>query len=96
MINVNTLKIKVKSEQYYKNTLSGVIGSSSGNGWHLWNGLCPFHTDRKAGSFYINKRTGAFKCFSCGASGGDIIDFQKQKYNQSFTEAVNTLKGELS
>lgn len=32
--------------------------------------LCPFHDDRHAGSFYVNPKTGWYKCFACDASGG--------------------------
>ncbi|MCP4355736.1 MAG: hypothetical protein GY793_08945, partial [Proteobacteria bacterium] len=37
----------------------------------------PFHADKKAGSFYINARNGAFKCHSCGAKGGSLLAFEK-------------------
>lgn len=39
-------------------------------------GICPFHTDKKIGSFKVNISKGMFKCFSCGMSG-DSIDFVK-------------------
>ncbi len=54
-------------------------------------GLCPFHNDQKAGSFFINSLKGAFKCFSCGASGGDIIAYTQKKYEISFLEACQRL-----
>jgi DNA primase len=57
-------------------------------------GLCPFHADRNAGSFYINATNGAFKCFSCDAMGGDIIEFTKKKYELSFTEALHKLSND--
>lgn len=55
-----------------------------------WNegGLCPFHDDNKSGSFFISLTTGAYICYSCGASGGDIITFTEQRYNISFQEAL--------
>lgn len=31
--------------------------------------LCPFHDDKKAGSFFINIQSGMYHCFSCGAKG---------------------------
>jgi hypothetical protein len=31
--------------------------------------LCPFHDDRRAGSFSVSTRTGLYNCFSCGARG---------------------------
>jgi DNA primase len=48
-------------------------------------GLCPFHEDAKAGSFYIHLQEGAFKCFSCGAKGSDIISYI------TFTQALEKL-----
>jgi DNA primase len=58
-----------------------------------WNegGLCPFHADRKPGSFYVNLSTGAYKCFSCGAKGGDIIAFTKAVHGLSFPDALTKL-----
>lgn len=57
-------------------------------------GLCPFHEDRNAGSFYINACNGGYKCFSCGAKGGDIIAFIQQKYSLSFREALCKLQSD--
>ncbi|NLN92712.1 MAG: hypothetical protein GX130_05290 [Candidatus Hydrogenedens sp.] len=56
-------------------------------------GLCPFHNDTHPGSFAINMESGAFYCFSCGASGGDIIDFHRQLNGLSFIDAVDELEG---
>lgn len=54
------------------------LGRPSGHGgWHQWNGLCPFHADKKPGSFYVNLNTGAFKCHSCGAKGGSLAAFER-------------------
>ena len=54
-------------------------------------GLCPFHDDQRVGSFKVNLGNGAFKCFSCGASGGDIIDFRMQRDGLSFRDALTSL-----
>lgn len=54
-------------------------------------GFCPFHNDRKAGSFFISSLNGAFKCFSCGASGGDVIAYTQKKYELTFLEAYQRL-----
>ncbi len=51
---------------------------------------CCFHED-KTPSLRLNVVTGAFRCFSCGARGGNIIAFQCQHYHQSFREAVEAL-----
>ena len=55
-------------------------------------GLCPFHEDKSAGSFYINASTGAFKCFACGAKGADIIAYVMQRDGIPFVEALDVLE----
>lgn len=61
--------------------------------WKL-AGLCPFHADRHSGSFFIQGNSGAFRCFSCDAKGGDIIAFIQKKYEMSFKEAIKKLKSD--
>jgi len=60
---------------------------------HEWNngGLCPFHNDGKPGSFHVNVKSGGYKCFSCGAKGGDVIAFTMDVYGLSFPEALAKL-----
>jgi DNA primase len=58
--------------------------------WKL-AGLCPFHDDHRAGSFYINDTSGGYNCYACENSGGDIIAFTQMKYGLSFVEAVRKL-----
>lgn len=65
-------------------------GSAARHDW-VDGGLCPFHADNKPGSFKINLLTGAFRCFSCGTSGGDIIAFTILLYELSFPEALAKL-----
>lgn len=49
---------------------------------------CVFHTDRSP-SLSLDLATGKYHCFGCGASGGDILDFQRALYpEQSFAEAL--------
>ena len=57
---------------------------------HGWvdGGLCPFHYDKRPGSFYISLDTGGFNCYSCGARGGDIIDFLQLRDEVTFPEAL--------
>lgn len=57
-------------------------------------GLCPFHDDGSAGSFKVNLESGAYKCFSCGATGGDIISFTQTRCDISFKEAMEKLRNE--
>jgi hypothetical protein len=64
--------------------------------WKQWTcgGLCPFHKDKRQGSFWINISSGAYKCFSCGAKGGDVIAFVCQKYSLRFKQALDRLQNE--
>ena len=57
-------------------------------------GTCPFHEDRNPGSFKVNLETGAFKCWSCGAKGGDIIAFLQKKEGIGFVEVLERLGNE--
>ena len=61
-----------------------------------WNdgGLCPFHSDKKPGSFYVNIETDAYKCFSCGAAGSDVIAFTMNLYGIQFIESLELLTRE--
>ena len=43
------------------------------DGW-TQNFMCPFHED-KNGSFGVNLKSGAFRCFGCTAQGGSVLDF---------------------
>jgi DNA primase len=61
-----------------------------------WNdgGLCPFHHDNKPDSFRVNLISGAYKCFACGAAGGDIVAFVMALYAMQFAEALAKLADE--
>lgn len=85
------VKKNISPSKYYASILGGKIGKHSGHGWYAWRGLCPFHADTLAGSFYIHAATGAFKCFSCGAKGGDILAFHMQLKGCSFTDACKQI-----
>ena len=96
MHKLDTIKQNYSPDAYYAKSLLGKWGKSTGNGWFMWDGLCPFHKDKKSGSLVINRMTGAFKCFSCGASGGDIINFHQKYHFVTFSEALNQLLEGLS
>lgn len=49
---------------------------------------CCFHDD-KIPSLSINMIEGYFRCFACGAKGGDLLSFHRLRYKFSFVEAVN-------
>lgn len=87
----NTIRLKKLIDPIDFYTHEGQEIASRGQGKWKLAGLCPFHEDRNAGSFYINIVNGAFHCFSCNASGGDIISFVQKKYEMSFREVLEKL-----
>jgi len=89
-IDINILKSNIDPYQFYHSEQNLQNFSSKSGGWAI-AGLCPFHDDRNAGSFKVNLETGAFKCWSCGASGGDIIAFLQKRDDLSFLEALQKL-----
>lgn len=92
-ITAQQIKAGTTPERYYNAHLIGTFGKPTGCGWHLWNGLCPFHADIRPGSFVINKSSGAFRCFSCRASGGDIIAFHMKRHEIGFKDALIQIGG---
>lgn len=57
-------------------------------GWARPKAGCPFHESSSKASFAVNLDSGGFFCFSCGASGGDVIAFVRQRYGLSFPDAL--------
>ena len=90
--NIETLKMRLSPARYFELSLEGQIGKPTGQDWYHWNGLCPFHEDRRPGSFVVNKASGAFRCFSCGAKGGDIIAFHMLRQGKTFHETLAELR----
>lgn len=64
------------------------------SGKWMEGGICPFHNDKKPGSFYVSLQSGGYQCYSCGAKGGDIIAFTMAKYGLPFREALEKLSKE--
>lgn len=52
--------------------------------------LCVFHPDHRP-SLRINRHTGAFRCFSCGAHGPDIVAFVMLRDGLTFPQAAREL-----
>lgn len=52
--------------------------------------LCPFHADTRP-SLRVNAETGAYRCMSCGASGGDVLSFHRRRHIVGFVEAAKAL-----
>lgn len=87
-IDTRVLKDQIDLRSFYGQELDAQLFRH--HGW-CDGGLCPFHEDKSAGSFKVNLSSGAFRCFSCSKSGGDVIDFVQLKYGLSFKEALNYL-----
>ncbi|MEP6605586.1 MAG: CHC2 zinc finger domain-containing protein [Nitrosospira sp.] len=83
------IKQYIPPAEFYRTELSAMPPLRK-HGWHD-GGLCPFHDDKRTGSFHVNLETGAFKCFSCGAKGGDIVTFIQQRDALTFNEALQKL-----
>lgn len=52
--------------------------------------LCPFHEDTRP-SLRVHVASGAYRCMSCGASGGDVLDFHRRRHGPGFVEAAREL-----
>lgn len=59
-------------------------------GWARPKAGCPFHESTSKASFAVNLNTGGFFCFSCGAKGGDVLDFLKLR-GMDFKTAAKSL-----
>lgn len=90
--SLQNVKAYIHPVDFYRSELPS-MPPCRGSGWRD-GGLCPFHSDKHAGSFRVNLETGAFLCFSCGSKGGDIIAFIQQRDSISFPEAVQKLTDE--
>ncbi|MHA1575694.1 MAG: CHC2 zinc finger domain-containing protein [Alphaproteobacteria bacterium] len=78
----------ISAKRYYYREVKKLSRPTKSDGWGIC--LCCFHDDHNP-SLAVNLHHGGFKCFSCGVSGS-MINFQMKKYNQSYKDAVNTLK----
>ncbi len=74
--------------EYYAANLSRLTPGR--NGWGM--ALCPFHADKNP-SLAVNLDKGAFKCFSCGAMGGGLIDFYIKRHGVDFKTALQAIGG---
>lgn len=59
--------------------------------WTNVPALCPFHADKRSGTFRAHLGGGHFICFSCGAKGGNIFSFYSMRYGVSYGEAVESI-----
>lgn len=71
---------------YYQKMFPSIISESE------WVSVrCCFHNDRNP-SLSINLKSGGFFCHACGAKGGDVIAFHRQRYSLGYKKAVFQLK----
>lgn len=89
---IRDIKSTILPIDFYRAELPA-MPTPRGSGWRD-GGLCPFHNDKRPGSFRLNFESGAFICFSCGTKGGDIIAFIQQRDGLSFPEAMQKLTDE--
>jgi len=88
-----TVKRAISPRDFYQREQEKMRDPGTRRGW-VDGGLCPFHVDRRPGSFKVHLERGAFVCYSCGASGGDVIAYVQQRYGLSFVEALHRLQEE--
>ena len=93
-MNAREAKEAIAPSEFYTYELP-TMRSTSRTGW-VSGGLCQFHDDNSPGSFHVNLHTGAYRCFSCGARGGDILAFLMERDGLTFPEAINQLSEEWS
>ncbi len=85
---IDYIKFSISPVDFYQQQLPSATFKR--NRWNV-AGCCPFHDDRNPGSFHVNIQTGAFKCFSCGVAGGDIIAYTMALHDIQFSEALDQL-----
>ncbi len=90
---VNFNKNSINTLIFYSQQLGKQFRADARNDNWECGGKCPFHSDTKVGSFRVNIEHGAFKCYSCGAQGGDVVDFLRLLHGWSFKQAVCYLEG---
>jgi hypothetical protein len=75
-------------EGFYASRLDALRPGARGH----WEVLCPFHDDRDP-SLSIERSTGLFKCFGCGAAGS-VFDFEMRLRGVDFATALEHLATE--
>lgn len=89
-LNSQEIKNKIHPFAFYAMEFGSVLFVPTGDGWNRINQTCPFHNDKKPGTFHIHEKTGNFKCFACESSG-DMIGFYMKQHNVDFKTALEEL-----
>jgi len=74
------------ARSFYEREL-GKLSRADRKGWARVKAGCPFHASESKKSFF-GHLDGGFYCFGCGAKGGDVIAFVRQRYGLSFPDAL--------
>lgn len=74
--------------EYYE-ALFGQISKQSANGWAV--ARCCFHLPDRRPSLSINLNNGAYRCWSCGKKGRNIIYFHMELNGFDYKEAIQSL-----
>lgn len=88
-LNAREIRQAIHPAAFYQSELPDMPTPKSW-GW-ADGGLCSFHSDTKRGNFRVNLDSGAFKCFACGAKGGDVIAFLQARDGLTFRDALHRL-----
>jgi hypothetical protein len=73
---------------FYQQEFGSALGKER-RGWAQTK--CCFHGGQSKTSLSLNMDEGHFRCFSCGASGGDLVAFVMRRDQVKFTEAAQVL-----
>jgi hypothetical protein len=74
------------AENYYRDLFGPTL--FKGNGWA--KAKCPVHGADRHPSLSIHQ-SGAWKCHTCGVSGGDIVSFEMFRTGADFKQAGQAL-----
>ena len=90
-------KCKMRSgKQFQRDLLPDALSYFEAEGLRLigrgtWRTTrCVFHDDSRP-SLSVNINTGGFKCHACGAHGGDVLAFHRQRHGLGFKDAAQAL-----
>ena len=88
------IRESVDPGEFYRDRLPTMPHKRPRAGGWCDGGLCPFHDDRRAGSFRVNFESGAYTCYSCGAKGGDVVAFEAALAQAAPIDAARVIANE--
>lgn len=88
--DASRIKAAIRPADFYRRELPTMPTPKRETGWTS-GGTCAFHADEHAGSFRVHLDSGAFRCFSCGTRGADVISFVQLRNAVSFQDALRIL-----